>query len=85
MLCVLLILRIPADRSAGPRVVHAVPELAIRHFVAVDDAGHAKYVVAGFGVRDRGFDARPFGILFMACESKTLFGNVLASDDDFHA
>ena len=62
-----------------------MPELAVRHFEAVDDAGQAKYVGAGLGVRDRGFDARSFGILFMASESKTLFGYVFASDDDFHA
>jgi hypothetical protein len=62
-----------------------VPELAIRYFEAVDDAGEAKYVCAGLGIRGRGFDARSLGILFVACESKTFFGNVFASDDDFHA
>ena len=62
-----------------------MPELAIRHFVAVDDAGQGKYVCAELGVRDCGFDARPFWILLSACVSETAFGYVLAIDDDFHA
>ena len=62
-----------------------MPELSIRHFVAVDDAGQRKYVVAGLGVRDRGFHARSFGIFFTAGESETAFGYVFARDDDFHS
>ena len=62
-----------------------MPELAIRYFVAIDDAGHGKYVCAELGVRDRGFDARSFGILLPADVSETAFGHVLAIDDDFHA
>jgi len=62
-----------------------MPELAIRHFVTVDDAGRGKYVCAELGVRDCGSDARSFGILNTAFVSETPFGYVIAIDDDFHA
>jgi hypothetical protein len=61
-----------------------MPELSIRHFVAVDDGGLRKYVGAGLGVRNCSFHAGSLGIFFAAGESETAFGYVLAGNNHFH-
>jgi hypothetical protein len=62
-----------------------MPELAIRHFQAIDYASRTKNVGAGLGVGDRNFDAGSLGILFGAGESEPPFGNIFTNDDDIHA
>jgi len=62
-----------------------MPELSIRRFLAVDDAGQGKNVCAEFDIRDRGFEARSFWIPLTACESETAFGYVFAINDGLNA
>src|SRR5882672_2173306 len=84
-ICLLPIVRIPADRSAGLGVAHAMPELSIGHFAGVSDAGQGKHIVVGFGVRDRNFHTSSFAILPMADESESAFGDIFTGDDVFQS